>query len=246
MVGVIQRNETLRMLRHPKYLRRIVDLHRHIRRRMKHQQRLAHIRDALGDMLLGDVLQKLLANMKRTPGEQHFRLSLLFNHLQTVSELMRDMLGRRRRSHRRHRHRLRHFLRRRQHRRPAERMPDQYRRRLMVDAQILGGANQILHIRGEVGVGEVALARAQPGEVEAQHRDVPLGEGGGDAGGGENVLGAGEAVREQSISARRIVALLQTPGEALAGGAEEGDFLRAGGHGGVLHGFAGGRARHGR
>src|SRR3546814_7267035 len=57
-------------------------------------------------------------------------------------------------------------------------------------------------VGGEVGVGELPLAGAEPGEVEAQHGKAALRQASGDARGGEDVLVAGEAVGEERIGAR--------------------------------------------
>src|SRR5262249_32962804 len=55
---------------------------------------------------------------------------------------------------------------------------------------------------GKAGVGEFALTRAEPGEIEAQHRDAEPGQAFGDAFGGVDVLAAGEAMRKQRVGAR--------------------------------------------
>ena len=57
----------------------------------------------------------------------------------------------------------------------------------------------------EVGVGEIAPAGAEAGEIEAQHRDAVTRQLLGDAAGSEDVLRAGEAVREQREGARLAV-----------------------------------------
>ena len=89
------------------------------------------------------------------------------------------------------------FMRGGQHRGAAQAVADQDRRRLLGFAQMVGGRHQIVDIRGKVRVGEFAFAGAQAGEIEAQHGDAidrqPL----GDALGGEVILAAGKAMREQ-------------------------------------------------
>ena len=67
-------------------------------------------------------------------------------------------------------------------------------------AQMIGGGDQVLDVRGEMRVGEFAFAHAQPGEIEAHHRDAGFGQPFGDALGGEIVLAAGEAMRKQRVS----------------------------------------------
>ena len=54
-----------------------------------------------------------------------------------------------------------------EHRRTAEAVPDQECRRPVVAAQVVGGRDQVVDVGGESSVGEVALATAKPGEVEA-------------------------------------------------------------------------------
>src|SRR3546814_5647367 len=71
---------------------------------------------------------------------------------------------------------------------------------------------------GEVGVGEVALAGAETGEVEAQYRKAALGKAAGDARRREDVLAAGEAVGEERVGARP--ALRQIRSEERRGGNE--------------------------
>ena len=61
---------------------------------------------------------------------------------------------------------------RREHRRTAEAVADQQRWRLPHLAQMIGGAHQVGDIGRERGVGEIAFAGAEAGEVEAQHRDA--------------------------------------------------------------------------
>ena len=59
-----------------------------------------------------------------------------------------------------------------EHRGAAERVADEQGRRREPLAQMVGGAHQVLDVGGERGVGELALRRAEPGEVEAQDGDA--------------------------------------------------------------------------
>ncbi len=68
--------------------------------------------------------------------------------------------------------------------------------------QLVRGRDQIGDVGGKGGVGKLALARAEPGEVEAQHGDAERGQALGDALGGVDVLAAGKAVGEQRVGAR--------------------------------------------
>ena len=69
--------------------------------------------------------------------------------------------------------------------------------------QMIGRGDQIVDIRGECGVGEFALAGAEPGEIEAQHRDAVQLEPLGDMPRRPIALAAGEAMREQRHRADR-------------------------------------------
>ena len=66
----------------------------------------------------------------------------------------------------------------------------------------------------KVGVGEIAIAVAQPGKVKAQYRDALAGECPGNSGGRGDVLAAGKAVGEQSITADITVRCLQCTAQA--------------------------------
>ena len=90
-----------------------------------------------------------------------------------------------------------HLRGRRQHRRAAEAVADQDRGRLKHLAQVVRGRHQIGDVGRKRRVGELAFARAEPGEIEAQHRDAARRQPFGDALRRQHVLAAGEAVREQ-------------------------------------------------
>src|SRR5262249_23560738 len=75
---------------------------------------------------------------------------------------------------------------------------------------------QVLHIRGEVRIGEIALASAEPGEVEAQYRDAARRERLGDAFGREIVFPAGEAVCKERKGGRLANRPFEPRGELLA------------------------------
>ena len=108
-----------------------------------------------------------------------------------------DMRGIGRRRDGRDRARLRHLLRRGQHGGAAEAVADQDRGRPEHLAQVIRGRDQVGDVGGERRVGELALARAEPGEIEAQHRDAARRQAFGDALCRQHVLAAGEAMREQ-------------------------------------------------
>jgi hypothetical protein len=84
-------------------------------------------------------------------------------------------------------------------------------------AQEIGGGDQVFDVGREIGVGEFAVAGTEAGEIEAQHGHAERGQALRDAGRGQHVLAAGEAVGEQAVGARRAVGVVQL-GEILPWG----------------------------
>ena len=111
-----------------------------------------------------------------------------------------------------------HVRGRREHGRAAEAVADQDRGRPPRSPQLICGGDEIRDIGRKRGVGEFAFARAEPGEVEAQHGDVERGQPFGDALGGVHVLAAGEAMSEQRVGARLSRRTIEQRGELLACG----------------------------
>ena len=99
----------------------------------------------------------------------------------------------------------------------AEAVADQDSRRTMNAAQVIGRRHQVGDVGGERRVGELAVARAEPGEVEAQHRDVARGQALGDALGRMHVLAAGKTMREQRKCDRLRRRAVEQRSKALAG-----------------------------
>ena len=113
-----------------------------------------------------------------------------------------DMGGVGRRGDRHHAARICDAVRGRQHGGAAQAVADQERGRRSRLAQMIGGGHQVVDVGRKMRVGEFALAAAQPGEVEAQHRDAVRRQPLGDRLGGAAVLAAGEAMREQREGGR--------------------------------------------
>ncbi len=67
-------------------------------------------------------------------------------------------------------------------------------------------------------IGEFAFAGAEPGEIEAQHGDAAHRQPLGNALGGEVILAAGEAMREQRKGCRLAERQIERSGELLAFG----------------------------
>ena len=105
------------------------------------------------------------------------------------------------RGDRHHRAGFRHRGRGRQDGGAAETVADEERGRALDPPQVVGGRDQVGDIGGESRIGELAFARAEPGEIEAQHRDAERGQPLRDALGRMDVLAAGEAVGKQRIGA---------------------------------------------
>ena len=75
-------------------------------------------------------------------------------------------------------------------------MPDQNRRRPQLALHVLRSGDEICHVGGEGRIGEIALALAQSGEVEAQDADARSGQRPADVNHRLVVLRAGEAMGE--------------------------------------------------
>ncbi len=79
-------------------------------------------------------------------------------------------------------------------------MADEQLRGLQVSGQEARGIHQILHVAGEMRRAKISLALPQAGEIEAQHGDPLARQRLGDIHRCPDVLGAGEAMREQCAS----------------------------------------------
>jgi hypothetical protein len=110
-----------------------------------------------------------------------------------------------------------------EHRGAAETVADEELRRPVVLPQVSGRGQQVFDVRAEIGVGEIAAAHAQAGEVEAQHRDAARGKRLADVGCGLAVLRAGEAVGEKRVGARLGRRQLEPGGQLVALGSGEAD-----------------------
>ena len=102
---------------------------------------------------------------------------------------------------------------------------------LVARAQEVGRRHEVVQVGREVGLREVPLALADPGEVEAEHRDPAVDQGAGDPSGGLQVLGAGEAVGEEGVGGGLGDGAFEAGGERAAVGAREPQVLSShGGH----------------
>ena len=147
------------------------------------------------------------------------------------------MLDVERRCHRRDRQRRGQLGSGGQHGRAAKAVADQQVRRPACAGHMVGGGEQVTDIAAEARIGEASAAAAEAGEIEAQHPETASGECTGDPDRGQRVLGAGEAMREQRMTARRFIRKVESAGELVSRGADEVEGLRL--HGAPSPGVAG-------
>ena len=65
--------------------------------------------------------------------------------------------------------------------------------------QKLGGINQVFYVGRKSAVGEVSFASSKSGKVKVESGYALLGQGACNIGRGVNILGAGEAMRKESV-----------------------------------------------
>jgi len=103
-----------------------------------------------------------------------------------------------------------------QHGGATQAVADQQLRRSMFCPQEIGGGQQVVDIRRKIGGGKLALAGAQPREVEAQHGDAVLRQALRDAPRGQHVLAAGKTVGEQRVGADGAVGRVEARRQHMA------------------------------
>ena len=236
MVGGVERDETLRVLCGREYFRCVVDVDDGVARRMHHHERFSHPRDDLAEPVPPYIVQKLLLDAERAPGEFDLRFAFALDGLRRVPDQTQHVLGFERRADRGHGGAFWNVRRGGEHRGPTETMTDQDRRRAIVLAQKIGRGDEVADVRGKIGVGEVAFAPTQAGEVEPQHGDAMLGERGADVGRRLGVLRAGKAMGEQGVRERRFGGRVQPRRKRGAGFAGKADRPSVGCHGRSLLG----------
>ena len=192
---------------------RVVDVYDGVARRMHHHQRLAETLHRGADFLRPDVVEKLLLDPEITAGDADPRVAFRVDFLERVLDQAQDVVRVEGRSDGRDRGRLGDPRSRGEHRRAAEAVPDQERRGAVLAPEEVRRGDEIVDVRGEIGVREITLAPAQAGEIEAQHGKPLLGERGADRGRGLALLGAGEAVGEDGVGERRPGGRVEPRGE---------------------------------
>jgi hypothetical protein len=143
MIGAVERNEALGVLRRLEYLAGVVDADYRVQRCVKDQEGLPQRADPLGRALLFQILQKLLSHRERAPGERHLGLAFGFDFLPRLFEQVTDVGGIERGADGRNGLRLRHVLRGREHGSTAERMADQQLRGLILFAQVISRSDYV-------------------------------------------------------------------------------------------------------
>ncbi len=239
MIRSIQRDEALGVLRGGVDTPRVIDVDDFVLRRMKDEKRLGELRDARGETLLGEILEKLPLDRERSTGDRDRRLSGALDRREVALEKRAHVAWVARRADRHDGPCLGDVRSRGEDGGSAQAVTDQEQRGRVLPAQELHRRNEVRDVGGEIRVHELALARAETREIEAQDREAPAHELPGHAGGGGAVLGAGETVGEEARGARRDRRTVEARGEELATGVGELN-TRACARGSVVH-----RARFG-
>ena len=89
----------------------------------------------------------------------------------------------------------------------------------------VGGEDDVLDVRREVGVGELALAGSEPGEVEPQHADPSVYEASRDPGRGGDLLRTRKAVREQGVRDRVSLRTVEPAAQSITARSGEPNLL---------------------
>src|SRR5260221_3428008 len=183
---------------------------------MEDEQCLAQIGNAREELVFSEVVHEGTADAKSTARERGLDLALGGDFVEAVLEQAGHVGGIAWRRKRRHGARLGYLASRREHRGTPEAVADEDCGRAGATAQFVRGSDQIGDIGGKSRIGEFTVARAQSGEVEAQHGDTERGEPLGNALGGVDVLAAGKAMRKQRVSARLASGAIEQRGELLS------------------------------
>ena len=177
------------------------------------------------EILLGNVVEQRAANAERPALQRDLNLALRCNLGGAVAKQADDVRRIERRADRDHRARLRDAMRGGEHRGAAQTMTDQNRGRGERLAQMVGRGDQIVDVGRKGGVGKLAFAGAEPGEIEPQHGDAVKLQAVGDVACGPVVLAAGEAMRKQRDRACRPIRPVEQRGKLLALGIGKIEFF---------------------
>ncbi len=86
MVGGVERDEALRVLRRREYSRGVVDADDCVARRVHHHERSSQPRDDLAELLFLDVVEKLLPDAERAAGDVDHRFAFGFDRVERIFE----------------------------------------------------------------------------------------------------------------------------------------------------------------
>src|SRR6201986_3498246 len=128
--------------------------------------------DLIEQTLFCNVVEELALDGKGPAGQRDLGLALLADAVDMVPKETGDMRGVRRRGDGDDVVCFRDFVGSGEDRSSAEAVADQDCRCFTRLPQMIRGADEIGDIGGERRVGELALAGAEPGEIEAQHREA--------------------------------------------------------------------------
>ena len=203
----------------------VVDTDGVVGRRVKDQQRFVQAGDERGEILLGNVVEQRAANAERPALERHLNLALAGNLGGAVAKQADDMGGIERCADRHHGASLRNAVRGSKHRGTAETVTDQDRGRRERLPQMIGRGDQVVDIGRERGIGKLAFAGAESGEIEPQHGNAVKLQAVGDLARSPVLLAASEAMREQSNRAGRTIRPVKQRGKLLTLGIGKIEFF---------------------
>ncbi len=223
VIRIVERHKALGMLGRLEDARGVVDADDLVAGGMQDEKRAAQITDGRAERAALDILHEFAADGESPGAERHLRRARVADAVEGVIEIPGDM--RRVEGGRDGHHRLGRgdIARRAQDRRAAQGMADQELRRRAQIAQVLGRTDEIVHVRGKGRVREFPLGMPEAGEVEPHHGDAHSGKALRDAARGEDVLPAGEAMREERGGQPGTVRQIQPRGQLVALVAGEGD-----------------------
>ena len=124
--------------------------------------------------MIGNIVQELLADTEGPSGQRDLGLAGALDLVHLCLELLDHMSGIGRRTQQGHRLHLRQFTGRNQDRRAAQAVADQHLWRRTFALQPAGGGQQIGDVGRKIGIREIAVRLAQPGEIEPQHAEALL------------------------------------------------------------------------
>src|SRR5262245_33568975 len=175
MVRGIKRHEAFWVLRRCENSSSVFDADSLISGRMHDKQRLTKLGDVTRERLALGILDQLPADGEGATTECNVGNAITFNISEMRLKLMQHMRDIRRRADRYDCRCLRYTVRCSQHRSATQRVTYENCRGPIVRAQVIGGEDEILDIRGEIGVRELPLGGSEPCEIKPQNRNTKRG-----------------------------------------------------------------------